>query len=396
MDKLPLKIAISAGELSGDEHGAELVRAIRQACPDARVAGMGGRHLREAGVELVVDAEKEASVMGVKEVVPAIGRIFRAFATLRDYIKESGTDVLVLVDYPDFNLRLARAAKKSGTRVFYYITPQLWAWRKGRVRQFRKYVDRAACIFPFERPFFEKLGYPKSVYVGHPFASRYFGLHAPSAEQKDELKRSFGLDPSRPVLCIFPGSRNHEISLHIDVVSDVWNALRAKHPGVQGIISIASTVDRKVMEERFGKDPDLHILSEDPLKIMQASDAGLIKSGTSNLQAVYCELPFAMFFRTSPFSAMVAKLFLKIDEFSIANVIKSGTVREFVQEKAQAGDILAELEALLFDVAVRAERKAALANVRQMLNNTDSLALFEGCTTAAQRAARLVLEERKS
>lgn len=381
----PLRIALSAGELSADEHGAELVTAVKQLFPGAVFAGMGGRNMEAAGVRLIVNAETQGgSLMGFQEVLASFKSVYNSLARMKQLVREWKPDVLVLIDYPDFNFRVGKSAAAAGVPVFYYITPKLWAWRKGRVRFFREYVSEASCIFPFEPEFFRRRGYERAVYVSHPFSLRYRGFHETGSEEKAALRVRLGLAPDRLVVCFFPGSRKHEIKEHRDLVIHTWNMLKARHPEVQGVLAAASSLEGDKSVELFRTLEDFKVSSENPIAVMRASDAGMIKSGTSNLQAAFCGLPFFMFFKAAPFSAFVARHFVGLPEYSIVNILRTGTVRELLQEEAEPVNACEELEHLLFDGKYRTDVIKGLGLVRESLN-------LEG-ESAAQRTARLVVD----
>ncbi len=381
----PLRFALSAGELSGDERGAELVSCIKQLLPGAVFAGMGGRNMDAAGVRLIVNAEREGgSLMGFQEVLASFRSVYTSLVRMKQLMKDWRPDVLVLIDYPDFNFRIGKFAAAAGIPVFYYITPKLWAWRKGRVRFFRQYVSKASCIFPFEPEFFRSRGYEDSVYVSHPFSLKYRGCHETGNEEKAAFRSNLGLAPDRPVVCFFPGSRKHEIKEHRDLVIDTWNMIKERHSELQGVMAAACSLEKTNLLEPFHALSDFTVTSEDPVSVMRASDAGMIKSGTSNLQAAFCGLPFFMFFRAAAFSAFVAKHFVGLPEYSIVNILKPGTVRELLQEEADPANSCRELEGLLFDETRRIEVQKGLRLVREMLS-------IEG-ESAAQRTARLVID----
>ena len=349
---------------------------------------MGGRRLAAAGMQLIVDAEKDASVMGFGEILGSIGRLLSAIARLKKLITKWRPDAVVLIDFPDFNMRIGRYAHAHGVPVFYYITPKLWAWREGRVRFFRKHVSRAACIFPFEPDFFSARGFAAASYVGHPFATRYAGFESLDPGEKRALRRDLGLAEEATTICFFPGSRAHEIREHSDLISETWRRFHARHPDTQAVLSIASSVDAAALQNHFGSLDQFSLIGGRQIDLLRASDAGMIKSGTSNLQAAFCGLPFFMFYRASRFSAFIARRFVKLDEYSIVNIIRKGTVRELLQEEAVPEVSAAELERLVYDDAYRTQVKSGLAEVRTRLAAGGTL---EG-NSASERAAGLLLQ----
>lgn len=380
-----LKIALCVGELSGDEAATELVRALQRFSPSVSIRGMGGRNMREAGVETIVDSEKSGSVMGLGDVLGAFGGIWNDFQSMKRLLNGWRPHVLVLIDYPDFNLRLAKYAHSIGIKTFYYITPQVWAWRSWRVGLFRKYITHAAPIFPFEKEFFRSRGYSEVTYVGHPFATKFADKYR--AFDRNSFRQSHGLNADAQTVCIFPGSREQEVKLNLQAMLDTFSLLRNKHPEIQGVLSVASSL-KENSQVRHARLPEgLMAVEDDPVKILLASDVGLIKSGTSNLQAAFCGLPFVMFYRATWFGELVVRLFVKVREYSIVNVIRPQSIIELVQDNATPERASEELEKLIFDKAARKGVISSLHEVQAALSSYDDGPQTAGCASAAERAA---------
>lgn len=385
-----LKIAISAGELSGDEHGAALVRAIQQRNRHAEIRGMGGRNLRAAGVDLVVDSEKSASVMGFGPVLRSLSKIFRSLATMKQLIKTWKPDVLVLVDYPDFNLRLARFAKSHGTKVFYFIPPKMWAWRSGRIKLFHQFVDHVGLIFNFEKEFFVSRNYKNATFVGHPFVEQLTRGRWNEAQREAFLTRN-NLDGERPILAILPGSRWFEIERHLEAVIGTVRVLRSKHPELQTAIAVAPAIDPLKLQESLPRDLGLTIVRDETLSLLRVARAGLIKSGTSNLQAAFLGLPQMMFYMAPKTSQFIVYNFVKIKEYSLPNVIRPHTIREMTGPEVTLDALVPELESLLFDQDKRSQILRGYDQIVKALSSSDELQIFEGAAGAYERCARLVL-----
>ncbi|RIL11329.1 MAG: lipid-A-disaccharide synthase [Proteobacteria bacterium] len=387
------KVAISVGELSGDEHAAHVIRALSRISPEVTVKGMGGRNLRDAGADTVVDSEVSASVMGFADVLLSAPKILSTYGRMKTLLREWQPGVLILVDYPDFNLRLARYAKSLGIRVLYFITPQLWAWRSGRVELFRRYVDQAAVIFPFERQFFEERGYKGAVYVGHPFSDT---IKRESPESEISFKKDFsiehGLDPHRPIVALFPGSRRHELKRHLAPILEGAKLLQAKHNQVQFVLAASPSLSSSGFLESASLPSNLRIVTSNSLGVLRVSDAAVLKSGTSNLQAAFLGVPFVMFYKASPLSEWIVRSFVKVREFSIVNVIESGTVNELLQQEAEPQAVSANLERLLFDQAAREKMVRDFGSIRELLAKYDEASGLTGCQGYAERVARMVLQ----
>ncbi len=390
-----VKYAISVGELSGDEHGAALVQALRSACPDIQVRGMGGRHLRGAGAHTLVDSEATGSVMGFQELLPKARKILSTMGRMKTFLRQWKPDVLIVVDYPDFNFRLARYAKSLGIKIFYFITPKVWAWRPGRVKIMQEVVDLAATIFPFERPFFESHGFARAVYVGHPFSTSL-------KRDTTELERTFrlktlaewGLNSEHPLLAIFPGSRRHEVLSHMKPLIGAMKLLTSQHPRVQVVLGIAPSVEASVREKLVGVDLPIFPIAGRSLDILRVADAGLLKSGTSNLQAAFYGLPFSMFFKSSLLTEFMVRSFVGSSCYSIVNFIRRNAVSELVQAHVSPQFLAQEAEQLLFDENRREHIRSALQDVARALNSCDPHPAFEGCNNSYERAAQLALSLR--
>lgn len=381
-----MKLAVSVGELSGDEHAAAVVRALRQQNPQLEVRGMGGRHLRSVGADTVVDSEHAASVMGFSEVLGAWRRIKDALGRMQNLLHEWRPDVLLVIDYPDFHFRLVRHARRLGIKVVYYITPQVWAWRSGRVRFLAQHVDAAAVIFPFEKEFLQSHGFQPVHHVGHPFCADSWRHEV---AERAQFRAQYGLDPDRPCIAFFPGSRGAELRRHLDPMLQTFVELRRRRPEVQGVGVLAPSVASEEVAAQL-RDVGIIPVREDARVVLPHMDAALVKSGTSNLQAAMFDVPFAMFYIASPLAEFIVRQLVRIKEYSIVNIIRPGTIRELLQKEANPHAAADELERLVWDERYRAEVRQRLAEVRDRLGSYDRTALFEGCESAAARVARLI------
>jgi lipid-A-disaccharide synthase len=321
------KIAISAGEVSGDQHLARVVRTLKARLPDVQVRGMAGRECEQAGAELVVDAYRKGSTMGFTELVRSASSIFSSFKTMRALLEGWRPDLLILVDYPDFNLRLARVAKSLGVRVLYYIPPKVWAWRSKRVEKIRKYVDHVAAIFPFENDFYQKHGVSSVTFVGHPLGD----LEPP---MYDERGRGKGSDR---VLLMLPGSRKFEVEKLLPGMLRAFEKLQQDDPGLRARVLLAPNMSREwvmgVAESVVGPATIERVqwVSGDALHEMANAWVGILKSGTCNLEAVLGGLPFVCVYSGSWIAKVIVSLLVPLKEFSPVNIIRAGTVTELMQ-----------------------------------------------------------------
>ena len=344
---------IVAGEASGDMHGAGLVRAMHRLDPNLRFCGMGGRELRAAGVEILVDAAGMA-VVGAVEVLSHLGEILRARRSLIARLHIDRPDLLILIDYPDFNLLLAARAKRLGIPILYYISPQVWAWRKGRVRTIRRLVDRMLVILPFEREFYARHGVTVD-FVGHPLVDT-----VQAALDRDQFARLIGIDPARTLVGLLPGSRRKEVG--------------ALLPVFLSAAGLAAVADRL----------DVRVISDDRYSMMAACDAVVAASGTVILELALLGTPTVAAYRISPHTYWLGRLLIRqIEYFTLVNLIAGREViPELLQDAANPERIAHELERLLEDDNHRREMQAGLAEVRDRL----------GEPGAADRAAAIALE----
>jgi len=387
-----IRIAISAGELSGDEHGAALVRALRKRAPEIQVRGMGGRNLRGAQVETVVDSEKSGAVMGFSDVARSILKIYSALREMKKLLAHWQPQLLIVVDYPDFNLRLAAYAKLLGIRVLYFIPPKVWAWRAGRVEMIKKSVDCAAVIFPHECSFFRDHGFDRAFYVGHPFADTLDSSSAAGRAVRERVRQKYGIDEDRAVVALLPGSRKGELERHLSVMLDGFRLLKKKIPDLSGILPVAATLRSEFIAREIRPEDEIVLCEGQSLDVLRACDAGLLKSGTSNLQAAFIGLPFVMFFITPPIAAIFLRRVLSIKEFSPVNVVRPGTVTELLQEGATPELIAEELGSILLDGEHREALKQNLSLAVKRLSDFQDSPEFATCTTCYERVGALALK----
>ncbi|NLF24824.1 MAG: lipid-A-disaccharide synthase, partial [Deltaproteobacteria bacterium] len=385
------RIAVSAGELSGDMHTAMVVQALRRFNPQAEVRGMGGGYLRGAGVNTVVDSERCAALQGLNIpwlVIRSLGAFLRMVKLLLFWRPH----VLVVTDYPDFNLRLAKiAARFCGVPVLYYIPPKVWAWRSGRIKTMKKVIDRAALILPFEKSFYEQHGFEQTLFVGHPFAYTLDPAHLGDFS-KDDFIKSLGLDPLKPVVALFPGSRSGEIKRHLKRVIAGLECLRTSRPNIQVIVAVAAGIKSNVISAEIGDREWIKVSNGNNLEIMRCATAGLLKSGTCNLEAAFLGLPFVCFYIPPRLTEKIVRALATIKFSSLVNLIKADAVVELIQDHASPSRIATELEKVMFDQECRRRVLADLKAVTAELSTHDQYPAFDGCKNAAERTAKLTLE----
>lgn len=376
-DAEALEVMVVAGEASGDLHAAALLRALRLRVPALTVFGMGGTHCQAQGLEALADA-REISVMGLVEVLPALPRILGVMKRLEAEARRRQPDLAILVDLPDFNLRLAKKLKAQGIPVVFYVSPSVWAWRKGRLRTIRASVDAMLCIFPFEAPFYAREGVP-ATYVGNPTLDAL-----DEAPSQAAARGALGLPGQGPVLALLPGSRKGEIRRILPAMLRSAKALLDERPGLQVVIPVAPTLDEAPLRAeaaRHGVVP-IFVAGRAP-EVVAASDAAIVASGTAVLEASLMLRPLVVVYRVAPLTYLVARLLVKVAHVAIVNLLAGRRiVPELIQGAMTPKRIVAEVRRLLDDPTARATQLRDLAAVREGL----------GAKGASARAAEAVLE----
>jgi len=278
-------------------------------------------------------------------------------------------------------------------KVLFYIPPQVWAWRPGRVREIDRVCDVVATIFPFEKDFYARRGCHKVISVGHPFVA-HFEKHRITESERREIRTTLGVDDVTPLVLLFPGSRKKEILGHLNFVFEVFRRVHRQYPTAKGVIVSASAKWVDQFSAEVPKELPIQIVTGDSLKLLQVGDAGLIKSGTSNLQAAFAALPFVMFYRVSKVSAWIIRRLVKgISQYSIVNILRPHTVPEVVEERELNPDKAAE-ELLRIIAAGDARNKMlqGFSEIIASLSQADNLPCFAGCSGASERTARIIQE----
>ncbi len=377
------RVMIVAGEASGDLHAAALVRSLKQKLPALEVFGMGGSALRAEGAETVIDSEKSASVMGLTEVLGSIRQLIAAAKSLVSEAEKRRPEVVVLIDFPDFNLRLAKALKKKGFCVLYFVTPQIWAWRTGRVHAIRKNVAAVLPIFPFEEAFFREHGV-EAHYVGHPFLDR-----PALSVSRNEFLSANGLDPDRQVLALLPGSRHAEVKLLLEPLLDAYRRLRVIRPGLQAVIPVAPTFSVDEIKSHLREADHVIVLHGQAREILTFCDVAVVASGTVTVEAALAEAPCVVVYKFSPLTYRIARLLVRgVQHFAMANLVAGKTiVPELLQEQVTGENIAVEVERVLGDPKKRRQMKDALRAVRARFQMG-----LDPNQKAVERAADVVLE----
>jgi len=387
---MTIRILVSAGEVSGDQHLARVVRALKQISPDAEVRGMAGPECRSAGAHLDVDCYRAGSTMGFLELLRSARSIFRSFSTIKKVITEWRPHVVVLVDYPGFNLRLAKAAREAGAKVLYFIPPKVWAWKAGRVKTMKRYVDHVAAIFPFEPKFLSERGFSAVTYVGHPLADI-------AGEPSDPETRPDSL-------LLLPGSRRFEVERLLPPMLRVYQRLRDSHPDLSATVLVAPNMKREWLQGLAQGVVSPEALAGIEWKVGDAlseaanARAGILKSGTCNLEGALALLPFVCVYSGSWLSKVIVSSLVPLNEYSPVNIVRPGTVSELMQVTIDEEMLYRSVSQLLESGDVRARVIVGLRETRARLLRVDGSSASDAGTpseTVAQRVAHLVVEMAK-
>ncbi len=354
----PLVVMV-AGEASGDQHGAHLIRELKKRRPDLRVAAVGGRAMQAAGAEIVIPADR-LSVVGVTEVVAKIPRLVSAMTELKRLLVRAHPDLLILIDFPDFNLHLAAAAKRAGIPVLYYISPQIWAWRAGRVKKIRARVDHMAVILPFEAEFYARHGIPVS-FVGHPLMDAPENSAAPPP-----------CSSRPPIVALLPGSRDREVARLLPEMLKSAALLKRSHAGLRFMVSRAPTIAPAMIRDIVDRagPADLEITDEPVHSLFSRCRVAVAASGTVTLEAALCGTPTVIAYKVSPLSYLLGRLMIRVQHIGLANLIAGGRLMpELIQHQATAAAIAREVRTLLSDPALYANACTGLGEVRRKLGH---------------------------
>ncbi len=372
------KIMIMAGEASGDLHGANLAREIGKLDPSIALYGVGSRKMREAGVRMLADAS-DISVVGITAVMTHIGAIYRVYTKLKLFLNSEHPDLLILIDFPDFNIRLGKAAQKLGIPVLYYISPQVWAWRRGRIKTIARLVKAMIVVFPFEVPLYEKAGVDVR-FVGHPLTDV-----AQSDLTPEQARKAIGLDAARRTVALLPGSRRSEI-LHL--LPDMLAAARilsSRFPDLQFVLPMAPTLDHGFVHAFVDQGGvTVKMVDGRVYDVLRASDAAIVASGTATLETGLMAVPMVIVYRISALNYFIlTKLVRGVRDVGLVNIVAGRRIApELVQKDSTPKNMADAVTAMLSDSVYRERMRRDLAAIRSGL----------GDAGASTRAAAVVQE----
>jgi len=371
-----VRILISAGEASGEMYGAQLIEALRRRNPSLEFFGVGGPRMRAAGCDTVVDA-RDLAVVGITEILSHLPKIYGLFHNLIREADRRRAELAIVIDSPAFNWRVARQMKKRGIPVVYYVAPQFWAWRQGRVKLLRRYVTKALVIFPFEEKFYRDRGVD-ATFVGHPLAE----LPEP-AISRAAYAAQHELDPAKYWITLMPGSRVKEVRMNLPTILEAVAQLDAAY---EFLLPVAPTLDRATLEERTA-GRGITLVPES-LPALRHSRTGIIASGTATVEAAMMATPFVMVYRVSPLTYILGKPRIKVPYFAMVNLIaEERIVPELVQYEFTATNVVSKLKEIVPDGSPRNVMLEGLARVKARLRAPDP----EDTRSAAERAADAIL-----
>jgi lipid-A-disaccharide synthase len=370
-------IMIVAGEASGDMHGANLVKEMLKIDPTLNFYGIGGKKMKEEKVQLLADAS-DMAVVGLTEVVSKLGNIFKIMSIMKKSMDERKPDLVILIDYPDFNLPLAKAAKKRGIKVFYYISPQVWAWRKGRIGQIKKTVNKMAVILPFEVETYAQEGFTVN-YVGHPLLDLVKQNYS-----KQESRKKFSLAENKITVGILPGSRLSEVEKLMPELLRAAEILKREIPDIQFVLPLADTLEEKNVAEIISRfDLKINIITGHTYDVISCADLALVASGTATLETALLGVPMIIVYKISLLSYIIGRLIVDVNNIGLVNIIAGKTIVPELIQKDASGQRIAE-EAL--SILNNAERK------QEIVKELTTIHAKLGEPGAAIRAAQIACD----
>lgn len=363
------RIVIIAGEESGDVHASVLIRQLKDAYPNVKISGIGGQHMQEAGAELISDLAR-FGVTGLTAVIRHLKVIREAFIAVKKHLSQQKPDLLILVDYPGFNLRLAKYAKrKLGIKILYYISPQIWAWKAKRIHLIKQCIDQMAVILPFEKPLYEKAKVPVN-FVGHPLVEKMSSTGNNIQTQREALK----LPSDSRIIALLPGSRNNEIEHHMPILRDTALLLQERHPNLCFVIPIANTINpEKIKHYFFGTNLSISFIEGQALNCMAAADFVIVSSGTASLECALLEKPMCIIYKSSLLNYVLAMKFIKVKFLGLCNLLANRMiVPEFLQYDCNAYELTRYIDRFYNDPEQPHKMLSQLTKVKQSLSSEKS------------------------
>lgn len=385
------ELLIITGEDSGDLYGGNLAKEIQRLYPDIKISGVGGKHMRSAGVDIFCDVS-DISVVGFWEVIEKLGLIRRLYKQIIEKLDSGNVKGVVLIDYPGFNLKIAKAAKERGIPVFYYISPQVWAWRKSRVKTIKKYVDKMMVILPFEKDFYKKEGVDVE-FVGHPLLEVISPPSSPPLQGggrggKKEICQEFGIDDKQLIIGVLPGSRKREIDYMLPEILKASSLIKKKYPSVQFLLPLSQSIEKDYLKNFITSEYSyVNVVKGKNYDVMKVSDLLITKSGTSTLEAAIIGIPMIIIYKSSMISYCLAKALVNVIYAGLPNLLAGKEVApELLQYKMNAKNIAEKATYFL-------EKKDRLEQMREELKN---IKYSLGEHGASKRTAKIIINHIKN
>lgn len=352
----------SAGESSGEQHAANMFLELKKQCPNIKGIGMGGAKMARAGIEIRYDSANIA-VIGVVEVLKHYGEIRRALTAMKQLLAEQRPDLLVCVDYKEFNFKLAKYAKSIGIKVLFYVSPQVWAWRPGRVKAYGEVIDMMAVIFPFETAYYDAENVPVR-YVGHPSVDKVHPLHT-----KAEDLVSYKLNQNNPVVGLLPGSRANEIKRMLPVMLAAAEQLQVSFPGIQFVLPQADSISDALLQTYLkSSNINVTVVKNQPYDVIQCCDAVMTTSGTATLEISLLTVPMVIVYKLAPITYWLGRWLVNIPFIGLPNIVAGkAIVKELIQHEADPEKLAAEVQRILSDDQYAAQMRENLSRVKQQL-----------------------------
>ena len=362
--KSPLSIMFSAGESSGDQHAANMFLELKKHQPDIKGFGMGGAKMALAGIDIRYDSGS-IGVIGVVEVLKHYGEIRRALKLIQQLVSTERPDLLVCVDYKEFNLKLARFAKQCGVKVLFYVSPQVWAWRPGRVKTYGKAIDMMAVIFPFETTYYDAENVPVR-YVGHPSVDK---VHPQRSRLEDMA--IFNLDESNPVIGLLPGSRANEINRLLPIMLAAAEILQARIPGIQFMLPQADSISDELLESYMDRSPvKITVIKNQPYDVIQCCDVVMTTSGTATIEIALLNVPMVITYKLAALTYWLGRWLVNTPFIGLPNIILGkGFIKELIQYEATSENLAEEIERILTDKFYADQMRDNLNQVKQQLGH---------------------------
>jgi lipid-A-disaccharide synthase len=362
MSKKPMKFLVVAGEASGDLHGGNLAKALKNMIPGVEMEGTGGNSMREAGVSILYDIKKMGAV-GIVELVGSLFHHFKIYRKLSSSIAQGKYDAAILVNYPGLNLRLAEKCKAAGCPVFFYISPQVWVWDRGRVKSISKTATKMYVILPFEEKIYEDAGVDVE-YHGHPFVD----IPMPE-ESREDFLQGLGLNPDKKIVGILPGSRMNEIGTLLKDMLEASAIIKRKVPKCQFILPVADTIDPNHIHEKLGENPlDIKVVTQKTYNVMAASDFLIVASGSATLEAGILNCPMVIIYQVHPVTLKIFSAFGSLEHFGLVNILADErVVPELLNQDASPENMAEEALKVLEDPDYNTAIKEKLMAMRKTL-----------------------------